>query len=64
MSANQPANSQTTAWPTLGETDLRCDRCGEIYPPTTRILGRWSPTRFLIACQCSPREWAMIGNQP
>jgi len=64
QSVSQSGLSQTTGWPTLGETGLRCDRCGEVYPADTRILGRWSPTRFLIACQCSPRDWAMIGDQP
>jgi len=43
-------------WPTLGDRVLNwdgaCGRCGEVFPPSTRINAVWSPTRFFISCDC------------
>jgi hypothetical protein len=52
------------SWQTLADRvtswDGTCDYCGETYPPDTRILAVWSPTRFWIACRCSPQKCVVM----
>ena len=40
-------------WPTLGETTETCSRCGEVLTGAP-ITSCSSPTRFTVACPCSP----------
>jgi hypothetical protein len=50
-------------WPTLGETNETCPRCGERLTGAM-ITSRWSPTRFTVACPCSPARWIEMEIPP
>jgi hypothetical protein len=64
MADKPPEQTTPFKWPTLADKvkswDGICDKCGQEYPPDTRINAVWSPTQLFISCRCSPREWVLM----